>query len=112
MSKENENILEVTGVNMDEAIKNNPSFVVDCWAPWCGPCRMMSPVIDDLAKDYEGRIRFGKMNTDENRETAVKYGIMSIPTLLIFKDGKLVDRKIGALPKKTLETELAKSYNN
>lgn len=112
MEKNSGLVLEVTGANIEETIKNNHSLVVDCWAPWCGPCRMMSPVIDELAKAYEGKITFGKMNTDENQEIAGKYGIQAIPTLLIFKDGKLADRKIGALPKKALEGELTKNFNN
>ena len=111
MDKENELVLNVNGTNLEETIKNNPALVVDCWAPWCGPCRMLSPVIDELARDYEGKIKFGKLNTDENQETAIKYGIQSIPTLLIFKDGKLADRKVGALPRKILETELTASFN-
>lgn len=112
MEKENGLVLEVTSTNIEEVIKNNPSLVVDCWAPWCGPCRMMTPVIEELARDYQGKITFGKMNTDENQETAGKYGIQAIPTLLIFKEGKLADRKVGALPKKALEGELTRSFNN
>ena len=111
MDNVNDLVLKVTSANIEETIKKNPSLVVDCWAPWCGPCRMMSPVIDELAKDYQGKIAFGKMNTDENQATAGEYGIQSIPTLLIFKDVKLSDRKVGALPKKVLVDELAKSFN-
>ena len=111
MDNENDLVLKVTSANIEETIKKNPSLVVDCWAPWGGPCRMMSPVIDELAKDYKGKITFGKMNTDENQATAGAYGIQSIPTLLIFKDGKLSDRKVGALPKKVLVDELTKSFN-
>jgi len=109
MDKENGLVLELNANNIDEVVKNNPSLVVDCWAPWCGPCRMMSPVIDELATDYKGKITFGKLNTDQNQDVAAKYGIQAIPTLLIFKDGKLADRKVGALPKKVLEGELTKS---
>jgi len=109
MEKANGLVLEVTGKNIDELIKNNPSLVVDCWAPWCGPCRMMGPIIDELATDLKGKITFGKMNTDENQDVAAKYEIQAIPTLLIFKGGKLADRKVGALPKKILEGELTKS---
>ena len=104
-------VLEVNSSNIEDLVKNNPSFVVDCWAPWCGPCRMMSPVIDELATDYKGKITFGKLNTDQNQDVAGKYGIQAIPTLLIFKDGKLADRKVGALPKKMLEGELTKSFS-
>ena len=109
MTKENGLVVEVNGANIEELVKNNPSLVVDCWAPWCGPCRMMSPVIDELAADYKGKITFGKLNTDLNQDIAAKYEIQAIPTLLIFKDGKLADRKVGALPKKILEGELTKS---
>jgi thioredoxin 1 len=109
MDKEKGLVLEVTGTNIEELLKSNHSLVIDCWAPWCGPCRMMSPVIDELANDYKGKITFGKLNTDQNQDVAAKYEIQAIPTLLIFKDGKLADRKVGALPKKVLEGELTKS---
>ena len=109
MEKENGLVLEVNEKNFDDTIKNNPALVVDCWAPWCGPCRMMSPIIDELASDYKGKITFGKLNTDEHREIAEKYLIQAIPTLLIFKDGKRADRKVGALPKKLLEADLTRA---
>ncbi|MBN2185630.1 MAG: thioredoxin [Candidatus Krumholzibacteriota bacterium] len=73
--------------------------VVDFWAPWCGPCRMVGPVIEELAEEYEGKVRFVKLNTDEAREIAIKYGIMSIPTLKIFKGGEVADSISGAAPK-------------
>jgi thioredoxin 1 len=110
MENEKGLVLELNSKNLEEAIRNNPSLVVDCWAPWCGPCRMMSPVIDELATDLKGKITFGKLNTDENQDMAMKYQVQAIPTLLIFKDGKLADRKVGALPKKVLAGELTK-YN-
>ena len=110
MENETGLVLELNSKNLEEAIKNNPAQVVDCWAPWCGPCRMMSPVIDELATDLKGKITFGKLNTDENQDMAMKYQVQAIPTLLIFKDGKLADRKVGALPKKVLAGELTK-YN-
>ncbi|MCK4243864.1 thioredoxin, partial [Candidatus Bathyarchaeota archaeon] len=78
----------------------------DCWAPWCGPCNIVTPIIEELASDYAGKILFGKLNVDENRTTAIKYEIMSIPTLLVFKTGKLVDRIIGAMPKALLEPKI------
>lgn len=109
MGNEKGLVLEVTGQNIDEVVKTNPSLVVDCWAPWCGPCRMMGPVIEELATDYKGKITFGKLNTDENQDVATKYQVQAIPTLLIFKNGKLADRKVGALPKKVLAGELTKS---
>ncbi|MBN1690572.1 MAG: thioredoxin [Dehalococcoidia bacterium] len=103
-------VLELNSSNLEEAIRNNRSLVVDCWAPWCGPCRMMSPVIDELANDLKGKITFGKLNTDENQDMAARFQVQAIPTLLIFKDGKLADRKVGALPKKALADELTR-YN-
>lgn len=77
--------------------------VLDCWAPWCGPCRSVAPVIDQLAKEYAGRVKFAKLNTDENQRTAGQFSIQSIPTLLFFKGGKLVNRQVGALPKGEIE---------
>jgi thioredoxin 1 len=110
MENEKGLVLELNSKNLEEAILNNRALVVDCWAPWCGPCRMMSPVIEELASDLKGKITFGKLNTDENQDIAARYQVQAIPTLLIFKDGKLADRKVGALPKKVLAGELTK-YN-
>ncbi len=98
--------VEVTDATFKETIQNHPLVVVDCWAPWCGPCQMVAPVIEELARDYAGRILFGKLNVDENREVAAQYQIMGIPTLLVFKNGKLVDRIVGALPRQTLEPKI------
>ena len=89
-------------------IEEHPLVVVDCWAPWCGPCQMVGPVIDQLAKEYAGKIVFAKLNTDDNRDTAMKFGIMSIPTMLVFKNTELVDRLVGAMPKPLLEMKLKK----
>jgi thioredoxin 1 len=99
---------ELTDNNFDEVMKRCPLLVVDCWAPWCAPCRMVAPVIEELAQDYRGKIAFGKLNVDNNRMVATKYHIMSIPTMLIFKDGELIDQKVGAMPRTVLEPELAK----
>jgi len=100
--------LKVTNDNLEEVIQRFSLVVVDCWAEWCGPCFMIAPVIDELAKDYQGKIVFGKLNVDENRETAIKYHIMSIPALLVFKNGEIVDQIIGARPRKLLEPEITK----
>jgi len=93
--------------NFDEQIKKYKTIVIDCWAPWCGPCRMVGPIIDDLAKELQGKIAFGKLNVDENQKISARYGIMSIPTLLVFKEGDLVDTIIGAMPKEMLKAKLA-----
>ena len=90
--------VKVTDSTLDDLVKEYPVVVVDCWAPWCGPCRFIAPVVEQLSKEMQGKVVFAKLNTDENRLTSSKYGIMSIPTLLLFKDGKLTDRSIGALP--------------
>ena len=83
--------------------------VVDFWAPWCGPCKMVSPIIEELAKDYSGKVAVGKLNVDENQETAGQYGVMSIPTVMIFKDGKPVQSMVGAQGKQTYKSEIDKA---
>lgn len=98
--------VEMTDATFKEMIQNHSLVVVDCWAPWCGPCRMVAPVIEELARDYAGKILFGKLNVDENREVSTQYEIMSIPTLLVFKNGKLVDTIIGAMPRQMLEPKI------
>jgi thioredoxin 2 len=89
-----------------EVLSFSGSVVLDCWAPWCGPCKMVAPILDQLAKEYAGRIKFAKLNTDENQRTAGQFSIQSIPTLLFFKGGKLVNRQVGALPKGEIERQL------
>ena len=93
----------VNDANFEETVKKYPRVVVDCWAPWCGPCRMLAPTIDSMAKDQKGKVVFAKLNTDDNFSTASKFRIMSIPTLLFFKDGQLVDKMIGAAPRPMVE---------
>ena len=100
--------VKITDATFKEMIQNQPLVVVDCWAPWCAPCHMVAPIIEEMARDYAGRILFGKLNVDENREVAMQYQIMSIPTLLVFKNGKLVDRIIGAMPRQTLEPKITR----
>jgi thioredoxin 1 len=98
--------IEVNDQTFDGAVKEYKIMVIDCWAEWCGPCRMISPTIEAMAKDYAGKVVFGKLNVDENAETATKYCITSIPTLLFFKDGKLVGQLIGAVPRQHIEQRL------
>ena len=82
----------------DKALAQSGLMMVDFWADWCGPCKMLAPVIEDLAGQYEGRALVGKVNVDEEPELAMRYGVMSIPTVIFFKDGKEIDRKVGVMP--------------
>jgi thioredoxin 1 len=100
--------IEVSGKDLDSLIRRSDLVVVDCWAPWCGPCRMIAPIVDELAKKYAGRVLFGKLNVDENKDVAMRFQITSIPTLLIFKDGKLADRVIGVMPRNVLEARITR----
>lgn len=97
---------KVNDETFSEFTSNNKKAVVDAWADWCAPCKQLEPVIEDLANDYQGDVAFGKLNVDENQETAAQYGIRSIPTLLFFKDGELVDQVTGAMPKKVLDDKI------
>ncbi|HWI65552.1 MAG TPA: thioredoxin [Symbiobacteriaceae bacterium] len=93
--------------NWSEAVQNSARPVlVDFWAPWCGPCRMIAPIVDELAGEYEGSLSIGKLNVDENQAIAAQFGVMSIPTLLIFKGGQPVERIVGFAPKKDLKAKI------
>jgi thioredoxin 1 len=96
----------VSDRNFDQTVKNYPLIVVDCWAAWCAPCRAIAPVVEELAKEYSGKVVFGKLNVDDNPETAEKFGIRAIPTLLVMKNGSEVDRIVGVLPKNQLEARI------
>ena len=95
-----ENIVELNDNNFDaEVIEANIPVLVDFWAPWCGPCKMLSPTIDSIAKEYDGRVKVCKMNTDENGTIPFKFNIRSLPTLMFFKNGRFIDQVVGSLPK-------------
>ena len=86
-----------------DVIESGTPVLVDYWAEWCGPCKMIAPILDEVSKDYDGKLRVAKMNVDENRDVPAKYGIRGIPTLMLFKDGKVAATKVGALPKNKLK---------
>ncbi|WGI18041.1 thioredoxin [Methanonatronarchaeum sp. AMET-Sl] len=100
--------IKVTDENFESVINENKMVVIDAWADWCNPCKKLEPVIEELAEEYKGEIVFGKLNVDENGGVARKYGIMSIPTLLFFENGELVNRTVGALPKQQLQNVIEK----
>jgi len=100
-------ITEVNDSNFEKVVlKTEKPVVVDFWAPWCQPCRIIAPIIEELAREYDGKVVFTKLNTDENIQTTMRFGIRGIPTLLIFKDGKEVGRIVGARPKPQLKEEI------
>jgi thioredoxin 1 len=105
MSSINEPIV-LTDSNFTSEVSKYPIMLVDFWAPWCGPCRMVSPIIEQLSREYSGKVAFGKVNVDENQRIAASFGIQSIPTMMLFKAGKAVDVMVGALPKGQIEMKL------
>ncbi|GJM17159.1 MAG: thioredoxin [Thermodesulfobacteriota bacterium] len=105
-----EAIIEVSDSNFEsEVVKSEVPVLVDFWAPWCGPCRAIAPIVEEISSSYEGKIKVGKMNVDENQATTMKFGIRSIPTIIMFKDGEAVDQIIGAVPKGEIERVVEKS---
>lgn len=100
-------VLEVTDSNFETELKTALPVVVDFWAEWCGPCKKLGPVVDEIAKDYQGKVKIMKVNVDHNMETAQRFQVMSIPTLIFFKGGKAVDQIVGAVPKNVIETKIS-----
>jgi len=98
--------IELTDANFDSIINSDKPVLVDFWAEWCGPCKMIGPVVEELAGDYEGRAVVAKLNVDENPNVTARFGVRSIPTLLVFKKGQIVDKQIGAVPKSVLSSKL------
>jgi thioredoxin 1 len=103
--------IHVTDETFDTVINSSVPVLVDFWAPWCGPCRMVAPVVENLARAYDGRALMAKVNTDENVQVASKLGIMGIPTLILFKDGQEIDRVVGYAPQRVLEEKLNATLN-
>jgi len=101
------NITELTDESFKKFVEQGVA-VVDLWAPWCGPCKMIAPIVEDLAEEYEGKIKFAKLNVDEHKKTQAEYNVMGIPTLLVFKNGRPVDRIVGALSRERIKEKLGK----
>ena len=103
-------IVEVTDANFDsDVLKSDKPVLIDFWATWCGPCRAIAPIVEELAKDYQGKVKIGKMDVDHNSATPMRYGVRGIPTLLVFKDGKVVDKMVGAQPKQQIAALIDRS---
>jgi thioredoxin 1 len=104
--------IEVTDANFKkEVLDSSTPVLVDFWAEWCGPCKMIAPVVEQLAKDFDGKLKVGKVDVDSNQQTSMQFGIRSIPTLLIFKNGRVVDQIVGAVPKQALADKVTKHLN-
>ena len=99
--------VEITDDNFEtEVIKSDRPVLIDFWAVWCGPCKLIAPIVEEIAVEYDGKVKVGKLDVDSNQQTSIKFGVRSIPTLLLFKDGKLKETIIGAVPKKNIVDKL------
>jgi thioredoxin 1 len=104
--------IEVTDVNFKkEVLESSVPVLVDFWAEWCGPCKMIAPVVEQLATEFQGKLKVGKVDVDSNQQTSMQFGIRSIPTLLLFKNGKVVDQIVGTVPKAALADKVSKHLN-
>jgi thioredoxin 1 len=103
-------VIPVDQAGWDQLIRKNPFVVVDFWAEWCGPCRMVGPVIEELAREFSGKVRFAKCNTDQNQRLAGSFGISAIPTIMLFANGQMVDRIIGAYPKDAIKARISRAF--
>jgi thioredoxin 1 len=101
------NVTEVSDAQFSSFLESDEPVLIDFWAPWCGPCKMLGPVVEELAGDLSGKLKVGKMNVDDNPNTSGKFGIMSIPTLLVFQKGEVVKQLVGYMPKKELQNQLS-----
>ena len=105
------NVVEITDQNFQEVTGQSGLTMVDFWAVWCGPCRMVAPIVEQLADEYAGQVTVGKLDVDNNQQSATRFNVRSIPTILFFKDGKMVDQVIGAVPRAVLENKLKQHLN-
>jgi len=99
-------VITLTEENFEKTIKENSLILVDFWASWCFPCKMIAPTVEELSEKYKGRVAFGKLNVDENQKIAMQFGVTSIPTLILFKNGEIADKILGAVPKEHLDSKI------